>query len=218
MHGRERFFLYVHLMDVHQYLYDTKSAVFGASYSDIYDNSVLHTDAVIGRLLTIFANQGLLEKTIVVLAADHGEAFGERGIEGHAREVFRRGDRDPVHHRIPVPPREGRRRGTRSRNVDVWPTLLDLLGLPSLPDADGRSLVPEIIAAARGAEAPDDQPAFSHLERGWGRPESPSRPDGGGDEGEPIASSCSSRPDSVARSARRMAVRWSKRIPPSGRT
>jgi arylsulfatase A-like enzyme len=163
-------------MDVHQYLYDTKSAVFGAGYSDIYDNSVLHTDAVIGRLLTIFANQGLLEKTIVVLAADHGEAFGERGIEGHAREVFREETEIPFIIGFPFRLEKGVVVGSRSRNVDVWPTLLDLLGLPSLPDADGRSLVPEILAAARGAEGPDDVPAFSHLERGWGRPESPSRP------------------------------------------
>ncbi len=176
VHGRERFFLYVHLMDVHQYLYDTKSAVFGASYSDIYDNSVLHTDAVIGRLLTIFANQGLLEKTLVVLAADHGEAFGERGIEGHAREVFREETEIPLILGFPFRLEQGVVVENRSRNVDVWPTLLDLLGLPGLPDADGRSLVPEILAAATGRKISDDEPGFAHLERGWGRPESPSRP------------------------------------------
>ncbi|MEZ4281492.1 MAG: sulfatase [Myxococcota bacterium] len=176
VHGRERFFLYVHLMDVHQYLYDTRSAVFGTSYSDIYDNSVLHTDAVIGRLLTTFANQGLLEKTLVVLAADHGEAFGERGIEGHAREVFREETEIPFILGFPFRLEPGIVVENRSRNVDVWPTLLDLLGLPGLPDADGRSLVPEMLAAAAKREIADDRPGFAHLERGWGRPESPSRP------------------------------------------
>ena len=176
VHGRERFFLYVHLMDVHQYLYDTKSAVFGAGYSDIYDNSVLHTDAVINRLLTIFANQGLLEKTLVVLASDHGEAFGERGIEGHAREVFLEETAVPFILGFPFRLEQGVVVENRSRNVDIWPTLLDLLGLPGLPDADGRSLVPEILAAGTGRTIADDQPGFAHLERGWGRPELPSRP------------------------------------------
>ncbi len=176
VHGRERFFLYVHLMDVHQYLYDANSAVFGASYSDIYDNSVLHTDAVIGRLLTLFAEQDLLQNTLVVMAADHGEAFGERGIEGHAREVYREETEIPFILGFPFRLEKGVVVETRTRNVDVWPTVLDLLGLPRLPDADGRSLASTMLAAGRGQPVPDDVTAIAHLERGWGRPEYPSRP------------------------------------------
>lgn len=176
IHGRDRFFLYVHLMDVHQYVYDTKSAVFGGTYSDIYDNSVLHTDKVIGRLLTIFANQGLLEKTLVVMAADHGEAFGERGIEGHAREVYREETEIPLIIGFPFRLEQPLVVETRTRNVDVWPTILDLLGLQKLLDADGHSLVSTIQAAGRGKPRPDDEVGYAHLERGWGRPEFPSRP------------------------------------------
>jgi arylsulfatase A-like enzyme len=176
VHGRERFFLYVHLMDVHQYMYDTKTAVFGSSYSDIYDNSVLHTDGVIGRLLTLFAEQGLLEKTLVVMAADHGEAFGERGIEGHAREVDLEETEIPLILGFPFRLDPGVVVPIRTRNVDVWPTVLDLLGLPKLPESDGRSLVATIQVAARHAKLPDDVPGISHLDRGWGRSELPSRP------------------------------------------
>ncbi|MEZ4331400.1 MAG: sulfatase [Myxococcota bacterium] len=176
VHGRERFFLYVHLMDVHQYLYDTSTAVFGSTYSDIYDNSVLHTDAVIGRLLTIFAEQGLLEKTLVVLAADHGEAFGERGFEGHAREVDLEETEIPFILGFPFRLEPGVVVPVRTRNVDVWPTVLDLLGLPKLPDADGHSLVGTIKAAARGLPMSDETLGIAHLDRGWGRPEYPSRP------------------------------------------
>ncbi|MBK7948513.1 MAG: sulfatase [Deltaproteobacteria bacterium] len=176
IHGRERFFLYVHLMDVHQYLYDTNSAVFGATYSDIYDNSVLHTDGVIGRLLTLFVDQGLLQKTLVVMAADHGEAFGERGIEGHAREVDLEETDIPLILGFPFRLDPGVVVSTRTRNVDIWPTVLDLLGLPRLMDPDGRSLVATIKASARNKPIPDDVPGIAHLERGWGRPELPSRP------------------------------------------
>ena len=176
VHGRERFFLYVHLMDVHQYMYDTNSAVFGSTYSDIYDNSVLHTDRIIGRLLSTFAKQGLLQKTLVVMAADHGEAFGERGIEGHAREVFREETEIPLVLGFPFRLEKGVVVGTRTRNIDLWPTVLDLLGLEKLPDADGHSLVSTIVASAQGKAVPDDVTGFAHLERGWGRPEYPSRP------------------------------------------
>jgi arylsulfatase A-like enzyme len=176
IHGRERWFLYVHLMDIHQYLYDTESALFGTDYSGIYDNSIRRTDGIIGRLLTHLVNEGLLEKTLVVMAADHGEAFGERGLEGHAREVFRESTEVPFILGFPFQLDPGAVVETRTRNVDIWPTVLDMLGLPALPDTDGRSLLPEVFAAVTGKELEDDLVAVSHLDRGWGRQELPSRP------------------------------------------
>jgi arylsulfatase A-like enzyme len=176
IHGRERWFLYVHLMDIHQYLYDTESALFGTSYSDIYDNSIRRTDGIIGQLLTHLADEGLLEKTLVVMASDHGEAFSERGIEGHAREVFRESTEVPFILGLPFRLDPGAVVETRTRNVDIWPTVLDLLGLPALPETDGRSLVPEMFAAVQGKDRPDDLVGISHLDRGWGRTDLPSRP------------------------------------------
>lgn len=176
IHGRDRWFLYLHLMDVHQYLYDSRSALFGSTYSDIYDNSIRRTDNLIGQLLTELAEADLLQKTLVVVVADHGEAFGERGIEGHAREVFRETTEVPFIVGFPFRLDPGLVVETRTRNVDVWPTVLDLLGLPALPDTDGRSLVPEIFAAAAGRTVDDDLVGIAHLERGWGRRDSPERP------------------------------------------
>jgi arylsulfatase A-like enzyme len=171
LHGRERWFLYLHLMDVHQYLYDEDSAIFGTSYSDVYDNSILHVDRIVGQLLGYLASSRLLERTLVVVASDHGEAFGERGFEGHAREVYRETTEIPWILAFPFRLEGGAVVDLRTRNVDLWPTLLDLLGLPPLPNADGRSRVPEILAAARGeAAAVDQTPAIAHLDRAWGQP------------------------------------------------
>jgi arylsulfatase A-like enzyme len=175
-HGRERWFLYLHLMDIHQYLYDTQSALFGSGYSDIYDNSIRRTDTIIGQLLTRLVEQDLLQKTLVVIVADHGEAFGERGIEGHAREVFRETTEVPFIIGFPFRLDPGLVVETRTRNVDVWPTVLELLGLPALPETDGRSLVPEIFAQLGGRSVADDQVGVAHLDRGWGRADNPSRP------------------------------------------
>ena len=49
---------------------------------------------------------------------------------------------------------------TRTQNVDVWPTILDLLGLAPPEGIDGRSRVPEILASASG-QTPDDAGADS---------------------------------------------------------
>ena len=42
VYGRDRWFLYLHLMDLHEYLYDEDSARFGTRYEDVYDLSLIH--------------------------------------------------------------------------------------------------------------------------------------------------------------------------------
>ena len=118
-----------------------------------------------GQLLTNLVEMGLLDKTLVIIASDHGEAFSERGLEGHARHVYRETTEVPLIINFPFKLEPGIVVHSRSRNVDLWPTILDLLGLPALPDTDGESLVPQIMAAARGEVLEDDRPAFAHLTR-----------------------------------------------------
>jgi arylsulfatase A-like enzyme len=169
--GGERWFLYLHLMDVHEYLYDEESALFGLTYSDVYDNSIRWTDGVMEVLLSSLADLGHLEDTLVVVTSDHGEAFGERGFEGHARKLYRETTEVPFLLFFPFRLEPGVVVESRTRNVDIWPTVLDLLGL-ELPGTDGRSRLPEILASARGETLPDDrEPAFAHLDQKWARPE-----------------------------------------------
>ena len=152
--GDERWFLYMHFMDLHEYLYDDETALFGSGYSDIYDNSIRRENNLVGRFVAHLAQNGYLENTLIVIASDHGEAFGERGVEGHARRLYRESTEVPLILSFPFRLEEGVVVTTRTRNIDIWPTVLDLLGLPPMEDVDGRSQVPAILRAARG-EAPD---------------------------------------------------------------
>lgn len=171
-YGDERWFLYVHLMDLHEYLYDENSAKFGTQYTDVYDNAILRVNFVIKELLARMRRAGHLENTIIAIGSDHGEAFSERGIEGHARKVFKETTEVPFLLSFPFKLEGGLDIGSRSSNVDIWPTLLDLLGLPALPDTDGRSRKPEILAAARGEPMPDSgELAIAHLDQNWGKRE-----------------------------------------------
>jgi len=168
--GQERWFLYLHMMDVHQYVYDEETALFGTTYSDLYDNSIRWVDRVLGSLIREIDARGLREKTLIVVAADHGEAFGEHGREGHARDVYGEVTTTPWILSLPFRLEPGIVVDAATENIDLWPTLLDLLGLPALEGADGRSRVPEILAAARGEAAPQDGDAhFAHLDQAWGR-------------------------------------------------
>ncbi|MCA9758830.1 MAG: hypothetical protein KDA27_23755, partial [Candidatus Eisenbacteria bacterium] len=74
---------------------------------------------------------------------------------------------------------------TRTRNVDIWPTLLDLLGLEPLENVDGRSVAGEILSALAGSDTgdptqartgPSEPVAFSFLDRTWGQVKQPPRP------------------------------------------
>jgi arylsulfatase A-like enzyme len=175
--GKRRWFLYLHLMDLHEYVYDEASALFGSGYSDIYDSSIRWTDGTIESLLASLSELGHLDDTIIAIASDHGEAFLERGFEGHAREVYRETTEVPFILSLPFRLEPGIVVEARTRNVDVWPTLLDLVGLEPPEGIDGRSRVPEILASARGEVLErNGDVAISDLDRTWGqRDAAPSR-------------------------------------------
>jgi arylsulfatase A-like enzyme len=176
-HGHERWFLYLHMMDVHQYAFSEDDANFGNTYSDSYDNSIHWVDRLLGHLFDELDQRGLRERTLIVFSADHGEAFGEHGGEGHARNVYGEVTTTPLILSLPFRLDPGIVVEARSENVDLWPTALELLGLPPLPDADGQSLVPEIVAAAEGAAEPDAEGvAIAHLDLAWGRTQEKPQP------------------------------------------
>jgi arylsulfatase A-like enzyme len=94
--------------------------------ADLYDDKISFFDSQLGRLLAGLRATGLLDDAIVVFAADHGEEFLEHGDVKHCRNLFDTTIRTPLLLRVP---------GARPRavaeaveNLDIVPTLLDLLG------------------------------------------------------------------------------------------
>jgi arylsulfatase A-like enzyme len=166
-HRDQRFFLYVHMMDVHQYVSDAETAIFGSTYSDSYDNAVLWVDTQLRAIIGALEQLELREHTLIAVAADHGEAFGEHGSEGHARDLHAEVIQTPFILSLPFVLDPGVVIDVPTANVDVWPTILELLGLPALPLADGRSRVPEILGSAVDGAA-DPPPDFAQLDRTWG--------------------------------------------------
>ena len=174
----QRFLVYVHMMDVHQYLYEEQSALFGSGYGDAYDNAIHWTDRNIGLMFKGMQDLGVLEKTLVVIASDHGEAFYEHGGEGHGRNLYAEVTTTPLILSPPFNLEGGVTVEPWVRNVDIWPTVLDLLGLPAIPTAQGQSLVPAIEKSARGEsiDGAAPTPDYTFLNRVWGRVNVSSRP------------------------------------------
>jgi arylsulfatase A-like enzyme len=138
-HRGRRFFLWVHLFEPH--------APYGApgdgrATAARDDDEVAEADRQIGRVLEGLGNEA--DATIVVVTADHGEAFGEHGELTHSLFVY-----DTTLHVPLIVAGPGVRAGTIDEAVslvDVAPTAARLLGAGGF-DADGVDLGP----ALRGA-------------------------------------------------------------------
>lgn len=126
---------------------------------DLYDAEIRYTDAMIGRFVDELDQRDWLDDGLLVVAADHGEAFGRRGTFGHPRQL-----QDELLHVPLVVVGEGvptdRRVERPVENVDVAPTVLELTNCPvpnsfegfRLPWSDGDvdELDPVVFASCRG--------------------------------------------------------------------
>ena len=135
---QRRFFAWVHLYDPHT-PYEPPEP-FAARYpKQPYLGEIAYTDHVVGRLTTWLREQGLLERTVVILTADHGESLGDHGEATHAYFVYDATTHVPLIVRTPWSLRG--RRSLQVSGVDLTPTVLDLVGLPPPEGLDGRSLL-----------------------------------------------------------------------------
>ncbi len=180
----EKFFLYLHYMDVHQFVY-TPEVIFGSNLSDIYDSSIAWTDSNVGRVVLEIFEQDLLDNTVIIILADHGEAFMEHGREGHARDVYREVTSTPFIISLPIELKEKIVVEERVANVDLWPTIFDMLGFEGplarkyVEEVDGHSLMP-LIRSSAGVEDPDpalvDRNLFTQIDTHWGQVEASPSP------------------------------------------
>lgn len=116
----------------------------------LYDAEVAAIDAELGRLFEALEQRGLLEHTLVVVTADHGEEILEHGTFGHGYNLFNTTVHVPLLVAGPGIP-AGRVVEENVSLIDVAPTLLEILGLPPEPRFEGRSLLPLLRGAARPA-------------------------------------------------------------------
>ncbi|MFI4876155.1 MAG: sulfatase [Blastopirellula sp. JB062] len=109
-------------------------------------------DAQVGRVLAALEQQGYADNTVVVLWSDHGWHLGEKGITGK-NSLWDRSTRVPLIFAGP-----GVAIGGKSAEsvelLDIYPTLIELCGLPAKSNLDGISLVPQLQNAAAQRKRP----------------------------------------------------------------
>jgi arylsulfatase A-like enzyme len=118
----------------------------------LYDGSLAYADQELGALWRALQSTGLWDRTVVIVAADHGEALGEHGFIGHNVQVFEPSARVPLIVRFPagIGPR-GRRVVPLVDLLDLAPTIADMFGVRgkggSEKEFQGRSLLPVMMGA-----------------------------------------------------------------------
>lgn len=125
----------------------------------IYDAAVMGTDRLSAMLLDGLRQAGLLERTLVIFTADHGEElYQHNGYLYHACSVYQTTLHVPLGVSAPglIPP--GGRVPQTVEIADVLPTVLDLVGVAAPAGRHGRSLVPYLERPGGGGEG---KPAFS---------------------------------------------------------
>lgn len=138
-HARDRFFLWIHDMDTHQPFTEGNTYLDDPEWSK-YDAEVRWVDEAFGRLMRKLQALGVWDDSLIIFTADHGEAFDEHGIIGHQDCMYDEVLRIPL--LIQYPGLDGGRRIREPvESVDLFPTILELAGLPP-ENGVGESLVP----------------------------------------------------------------------------
>ncbi len=108
-----------------------------------YDGEIAYTDHWFGRLVQEMAARDLMENTVVVVTADHGESLTEHDyFFDHSVCLYNTCVLIPMIVRLPGERGAGHHVAQQVRLFDLFPTILELLGENAGEEIDGRSLVP----------------------------------------------------------------------------
>ncbi|MCK5377682.1 MAG: sulfatase-like hydrolase/transferase, partial [Acidobacteria bacterium] len=143
------FFLWLHLYDPHDPY--TPPEPYASRYPrQPYNAEVAFTDSLVGRFREALEAHGLLDRSLVILTADHGEGLGDHGERFHGFFVYETTIHVPLIIRFPHAARAGTVAADPVSHVDLMPTILDAVGLPVPDDLEGTSLLPVILGHGDG--------------------------------------------------------------------
>ncbi len=141
--GPEPLFLYVHLMEPHA-PYDRGTLREGTPF-ERYESEISQADQALGRIVRATASAKIDRRVLLIVSADHGEAFGEHGTFEHTKTLYEELIRVPL---VVVAPHVlARRIDVPVSLVDLGPTILDVFGVDTPGSFMGQSLVPTLVGA-----------------------------------------------------------------------
>lgn len=186
---RERaFFLWLHFYDAHRpydpdpnypapfqldpeftkYL-EQNHYLIPAKYGEVntYDNQLAYLDQNLEKFFQFLKDRGLLDQTLIIITADHGEGLGQHKLMSHGLYLYEDQVRIPLLIRFPDLAQAGTRIDARVNLIDLAPTILDFLQIPprrNRMEARGQSLL-SLISGGKKELRPCE-----YFERRWYEP------------------------------------------------
>jgi len=134
------FFLWLHLYDPHD-PYTPPEPFQSAHPGRPYDGEVAYTDALLGGFRRFLESRSLLDQSLVIVTADHGEGLGDHGESSHGFFIYDSTIHVPLIIRPPGGFAGGRVVDTAVSHVDLYPTVLDAAGIDVPQPVHGQSLM-----------------------------------------------------------------------------
>jgi arylsulfatase A-like enzyme/Flp pilus assembly protein TadD len=160
------FFCWVHFFDPH-IPYDPP-APYSIDFADSpYDGEIAYMDKYVGQITASLREKNLLQKTLIVLAGDHGEAFGEKIETGHGVFLYDGTLRVPMIFSAEDHLPRGLVVRPRVRLIDIAPTILDMLAVQPPAEVQGTSLVSRISGRERSSLGSYVETYFPRENYGW---------------------------------------------------
>ncbi|WP_246052085.1 sulfatase [Leptospira idonii] len=157
-HPQKNFFFFLNFNDPHKPYtpppgYDSKiktDEILDEKKRD-YLGEVAYVDDQLKIIFDTLKEKGLWDNTLILITADHGEVMnfahsispftGTNTYYGHGQDLFLENIHVPLLLKLPHQ-KDHKTIVTRTRSIDIYPTILEVLGLKPRSDTDGKSLIP----------------------------------------------------------------------------
>ena len=118
----------------------------------LYKGEVSFVDSQIARIVAGLDEMGIRENTVIVVTADHGEAFAENGLWFHPGILYNSALRIPLIVSYPPLVPAGTVVPVPASSVDIMPTILDIAAITVPSEVEGKSLMPLVLGTEDGTD------------------------------------------------------------------
>ncbi|HTO76522.1 MAG TPA: sulfatase-like hydrolase/transferase [Thermoanaerobaculia bacterium] len=165
-HAGRPFFFFLHLYEPHTPYAPPEP--FASTYRERpYDGEIATADAIVAKFLAFLKARNLYDSAVVILMSDHGEGLGDHGEQEHGLLLYRESLHVPLLVKLPGARRAGESVARPVGLVDVFPTVLELVGLETPPGIAGSPLLATAAGPRDKARAIYSETLFPRYHFGW---------------------------------------------------
>jgi arylsulfatase A-like enzyme len=119
-------FAFLHLYEPHTPY--TPPEPYLSRYANHYDGEIAYADVLVGGFIAHLKQKGIYDRALIIFLSDHGEGLNDHGEDEHGMFLYREALQVPLFVKLPGSKRRGEVVDTPVELIDVFPTILDVIG------------------------------------------------------------------------------------------